>query len=344
MPLFLLPVKFILFILIFFSVTASAQTPQDTVTAPPPGQVRADTARPVKRTQTSRPRRQVADTTTRDTMQPIADSVIIDTLPPSIPPLDSIKVSLKASINSDSAKYLNRFYFRYTKPIRYSVTRRQWQVKEEIFYTTMALILFFAFIKNSFRRYLGDLFKVFFRNSFRQKQIKDQLLQNPLPSLLFNIFFVLSTGIFLALIFQHFNFGKQLNFLLLSLYLAIGLALVYVGKFIMLKLFGWVFQSPEASDTYIFVVFTANKVIGIVVLPFLVLLAFTYGYLYQSAVALSLITVIAVFIYRYFLAYVSVSRYLKINFFHFLLYLLAFEVMPLLLINKLLFLVFAELH
>ncbi|HEX2607141.1 MAG TPA: hypothetical protein VHK91_07165, partial [Flavisolibacter sp.] len=58
-------------------------------------------------------------------------------------------------------------YFRFTNPTRLPVSIRQWQGKEAIFYALIALLLFFAVIKNSFYRYLQDLINVFFRNTMR---------------------------------------------------------------------------------------------------------------------------------------------------------------------------------
>lgn len=75
---------------------------------------------------------------------------------------------------------------------------------------------------------------------------------------------------------------------------------------------------------------------GIALLPFIILISFTSGTLLQTSVIFSLILVGGLFLYRYFLSYVSLHRQVKINFFHFLLYLLAFEIVPLLLINKVL--------
>jgi len=72
-------------------------------------------------------------------------------------------------------------------------------------------------------------------------------------------------------------------------------------------------------------------------MPFLVMLAFTYGLINVIAMNLSIMVVIALYAYRFFLSYVSLRRQISISFFHFFLYLCAFEVVPLLLINKLLF-------
>jgi hypothetical protein len=84
------------------------------------------------------------------------------------------------------------------------------------------------------------------------------------------------------------------------------------------------------------VVFTTNKVMGISILPFLIVMAFSYGIISQAALNLGIGLVAALFVYRYFLSYVSIHRMVRISFFHFMLYFCAFEIAPLLLINKLL--------
>src|SRR5206468_5267009 len=105
----------------------------------------------------------------------------------------------------------------------YSITIKQWQGKELIFYTLLGLLIFFALIKNGSSRYMMDLFQTFFRTSPRQRQLREQLVQSPLPSLLLNIFFLLSAGMFLALILQCFRLGIQYNFWLLFLCCFLGL-------------------------------------------------------------------------------------------------------------------------
>lgn len=238
---------------------------------------------------------------------------------------------------SDNSFFVNHPFFQFTNPVRNTISIRQWQGKEAIFYSIIALLVFFAIIKNGFYRYLANLLKTYFRTTLRQRQIKEQLVQSPLPSFLLNIFFLLSMGLFLALLLQQAALGMNFNFWLLFVYCVWGLAGIYTIKFVSLKLMGWIFQVSEAIDTYIFIVFTTNKIIGIALLPFLVLLAFTNGVAGQVALSLSIVLVLGLFAYRYFLSYVSIHRQVKISFFHFVIYLCAFEIAPLLLINKLLF-------
>lgn len=238
---------------------------------------------------------------------------------------------------TDTTFLLLNPFFRFTDPMRYSITIKKWQGKEAIFYSMIALLIFFALIKNAFSRYMTDLFKTYFRTAVNQKQTKEQLLQSPLPSLLFNVYFVLSIGMFLALLLQYFKLGLDFNFWWLYFYCALGLVVIYLVKFISLKFFGWIFQVSDSTDSYIFVVFATNKVIGMALLPSLVLLVFTYGLIYQAAMSLSIMVVCALLIYRFFLSFISIRGRIHISFIHFFLYLLAFEIIPLLLINKLLF-------
>lgn len=236
----------------------------------------------------------------------------------------------------DTSIYNYNPFYRFTKPVRLLVTRREWSGKEGIFYAIVALLFLFAVTKNTFSRYLGDLFKVFFRTTVKQRQTRDQLLNAPLPSLLFNILYTLSAGLFITLLLQHFGLGLQYNFWLLFAYCVLGLLLIYAIKFITLKLCGWVLRASDATDNYIFIVFTTNKVIGIFLLPFTIGLAFMEGDFYEAVFFLSLCLLGGLFVYRFYLSYISIQKGIKINFFHFVLYLLAFEIIPLLLINKVL--------
>lgn len=279
-----------------------------------------------------------------DSTDVVADSLAADTLVSSIPSKDSLVFNVKHPVGSDSARFLASNYLKFTNPVRYTATRRQWDGKENVFYSVIALLIVFALLRNTFHRYVGDLFRMFFQTTVRQRQIRDQMLQSPLPSLLFNIFFALSAGVFIALLMYHFGWAEQINLLLLTLYAAAGLAAIYLGKFFVLRTMGWLVGARDATGAYIFIVFTANKIIGIVLLPFIVILAFTSGFVYQASVTLSIVVVVALLLYRYFISYMAVSRSLRIHFLHFLLYVLAFEVLPLLLINKLLFILLDQLY
>lgn len=159
-------------------------------------------------------------------------------------------------------------------------------------------------------------------------------MQTPLPSLLLNGFFVITGGLYITFLLQHFELSPVNNFWLLFLYSSLGLSAAYFVKFIGLKVSGWLFNITEAAESYTFIVFIVNKMIGILLLPFLVLLAFTLGDVYSVGLSLSVCLVTGLLIYRFILTFSAIRNQVKVNPFHFFLYLCAFEIAPLLLVYK----------
>lgn len=208
--------------------------------------------------------------------------------------------------------------------------------KEYLFYFLVFLFLLFGLLRSAFAKYFNDLFRVFFRTTLKQKQIREQLLQSALPSVLINCFFILSTGLYVNFLLFHFQLSVEENFWLQYVYCMSAIAFIYIVKFIGLKITGWLFNVNEATEAYIFIVFIINKMLGIALLPFLVLLAFSGGLVYITAINLSWIVAGLLFGYRFILSYRATRSEIKLNPYHFILYIIGFEIIPLLLIYKLL--------
>lgn len=223
-----------------------------------------------------------------------------------------------------------------TKPVVAPSDLKEFKGKELLFYVLVVLVIIFALLKLAFSKYFNDLFRVFFRTTMKQRQIKEQLMQTPFPSLVFNGFFVASAGLYANLLLHYFGFKPVDNFWLSYLYCCIGLSVIYLVKFIGLVVCGWLFNMKKAADSYIFIVFIINKVIGIALLPFNVLLAFTDGTMHSVALMLSWCSIAGLLLYRFILGFAAIRNEVRFNLFHFFLYLCAFEIAPLLLIYKLL--------
>lgn len=227
-----------------------------------------------------------------------------------------------------------------TQPIIAHSVFRKVEGKEVMFYTVVGFLLIFALLRQGFGKYFIDMLRVFFRTTMKQRQIREQLMQNPFPSLVFNIFFVASAGLYINFLLEHFTITPVSNFWLMYLYCCIGLIVIYTGKYISLKLIGWLLNMKKAAEAYIFIVFMINKMIGVLLVPFIVLLAFTNEPMYTVSMVLSWCAIGSLLLYRFILGYSAIRKEVKFNLFHFLLYLAAFEVAPLLVIYKLLLLVF----
>ena len=222
----------------------------------------------------------------------------------------------------------------FASPLFQIEKEKQLQQREWLFYYLLALALLFGLLRLSYLRYFNDMFRVFFRTSLRVNQIREQLVQSGLQSLLFNLFFALAAGTYVYLFIDYFDISIKVAELFIPLISAGVIALLYLGKYIFLLFSGWLFSLKPAAETYSFVVFLINKIIGIILLPFLFVIAFAGRGLAGVAITVSLSIITALFLYRFLRAYGPVQSEIKVGRFHFFIFFLAFEIAPLLLIYK----------
>jgi len=208
--------------------------------------------------------------------------------------------------------------------------------KDSLFYLLVGILFYFALVRIFFEKYYSNLMTLFFRVSLRQQQIREQVLQTPLPSLLLNILFILTGGLYACFLLHFAQWGENINFWWLYLDCIAGLAILYLGKFVILKFCGWVLNISRATDTYIFVVFLVNKMLGIFLLPFLILITFSSPEVREVVVTVSFVMIFAFLVYRVVAAYRPVRNEIKLPPFYFFSYICAFEIAPLLLIYKVL--------
>jgi len=107
-----------------------------------------------------------------------------------------------------------------------------------------------------------------------------------------------------------------------------------VGKFLFTKFIGWIFNKKEEATSYSFLVFIVNKMVGVVLIPFLFLLAFSTPRIESIAFTISILIIILLLLFRFFSTYKNMSGRLNINAIHFFLYFCTIEILPLLLMYK----------
>jgi hypothetical protein len=208
------------------------------------------------------------------------------------------------------------------------------QNKQPFFYLILALFLTLGITRTFFSRYFNTLFRVFFNTSLRQNQLTDQLEQAKLPSLIFNIFFIITTG-FYCYFLLHFFYANHEKLDWYFLFVCISaIAICYLVKYLSLKFTGWVTNYQSEADTYIFIIFLLNKVIGIFLLPIITFMAFSTYQITSYAIIISFVFIAILFIIRLFRSYSLLQSRLKISKFHFFLYIIGLEILPILLIYK----------
>lgn len=206
------------------------------------------------------------------------------------------------------------------------------------FLFSVILLLFLGLIKQTQPNYLRDLFRAFGNATLSKRQLREQLQQNYLPGIMMDFLFCFSAAFF---IFQIIKFFRLEGFLppfkpiLLIVGLSLCIAIIYWVKYLFLKALGWSFQAKEAMDTYSFNVTLFNRVLGVTLLPFTIILALGGGLWGQFCLIIALLIVLSLYLFR-FVRSRQVFRYLlQLSKFHFILYLCTAEIIPLAVIVKL---------
>ena len=270
------------------------------------------------------------DTLTR--IQPDSNFKKNDTLPKKDTALSTLTI-----YKNDLAKNLklNSFLNSDAKPeAMYNKIKSHLKNDDKYFYLLIFIAALFGFFRFFYTKYFNNLFRVFFNASLRQNQLTDQLIQAKLPSLLFNLLFIVIGGIYIYLLLNYYSLMPNHNYWLVVSYCMISLGLIYLIKFITLKFTGWLTGYNQIINTYIFIIFLINKIIGVILIPFSILIAFAMPSLATASVIISLLLIGLMFLLRFFRSYGLLQNQLKVSRFHFFMYLIGIEILPVLLIYK----------
>ena len=219
-------------------------------------------------------------------------------------------------------------------PVVYKIEQRfSLPNKDILFYSIILLLFLYGFVNNVFPQYFPKLFNQFSQSSLRMMQHREQLLQNSLGSLIVNVCFILSVSLMSTLLIFNRHL-LALSFWEGYLYISLFFTFLYIGKYLCLQFAGYIFNTRELVNTYIFVVFMINKVLGVLLVPFILILAFAKPVFYPYAIGGAAVVALLLILYRYLFSLTSVRNKLHISSFHFFLYLCAFEILPLALLYK----------
>ena len=205
------------------------------------------------------------------------------------------------------------------------------------FLTLLLLISIIAVFRFSNPIYFKNLFRAFRNQTLSARQLKDQISQNSAAGLAMDIIFCVSMALYLYYAIahlQHNNLVSQYS----DTVILLGIILLFSGislvRSLFLKFTGWVFNISEITDNYTFNVFLINKIMGILIIPFTVVLAFGQGAWVQVTLFLSLVFIAILFVNRYLRSGVVFGYFIKFSKFHFFMYLCASELLPLAVLMK----------
>lgn len=245
---------------------------------------------------------------------------------------DSASISAAAQARLDSALHIASYK---NGSVAYSIQRpRPYHNAAPDFYLLCALCLMLGLIRYLEPRYFALLVGAY-RNPGTGRQWHEMLRAAALPNLGMNIFFAAVSGAYI-----YYLSGGANNQLLgvrapLVLPLLItGMLVMYAAKYAVIRFSGWAFRLEGLADQYLFNVFLVNKIIGIVLLPFVVLIAFAGAEWLAPLGMVSGIVALALLSTRYLRSWPAFYTFFQGSKFHFFTYLCASEILPMAVLVK----------
>lgn len=206
------------------------------------------------------------------------------------------------------------------------------------FYLLLFLCIMLGLIRFMDTRYFLNLWRAFWNPTLSNRQLKEQLQGSGLPNLLMNVFFTFAGGAYIYYIVKFFTpqHSGVIPPSLLIIMLIAGTGLIYLAKYAAVRFSGWAFRVEGITEHYLFNVFLINKVLGITLIPFIIILAFADHQWAQQVVVISFVVAGILLLNRYLRSWQVFGSFFQYSKFHFFMYLCASELLPLAVLMKLL--------
>lgn len=206
------------------------------------------------------------------------------------------------------------------------------------FTITLIFVIFsFSWIRVFYSKIFKQLISAFYSNSISNQVVRDENILVQRASVLMSFIFYLTASLFIYQISVFYNWDYPflgdnfLRFLVLSLIVSFA----YSFKMVLLKALGEVFELDRPVASYIFNIFLINNMLGLILLPVVVTIAFVVTYATPLVIYTGVVLVIIAFIYRLVRAFTIWMTLPGVSIFYLILYFCTLEIAPLLIIVKL---------
>lgn len=145
------------------------------------------------------------------------------------------------------------------------------------------------------------------------------------------VVFLINISVFIYLALTSFGFKRGISSFLVVL---VGSLLVYGFKHLGLRFIGNTFLVQKNTDLYNFTIMIFNHFVGMILIPINLLLAFGPTEIAKITFWISVVIIAILLIIRYIRGIFTVSEHIGDRFFQIIIYLCAFEILPVLILIK----------
>lgn len=203
-----------------------------------------------------------------------------------------------------------------------------------VFFLLLALLVAITIVRFAFSKTLEDIYQSLMNVNIAQQIFRTQSHDVSFSSLFLHINFIITLSLFTHFAFLFFYRDTYIESALAIVQLNFLFTIFYSTKIVVTRVIGVVFESHNECEEYLFYFKLTTKTIGLTLLPALFLFLFVQQELFVVVLVLcfvSLVTLVFMLLWR------ALSTGVKLMYkstYHFLIYVCAVEVTPILLLVK----------
>lgn len=207
-----------------------------------------------------------------------------------------------------------------------------------LFTVLIGLVIFIAILFTMLREYFWKVYDAFRNDNLLNQLQREQGFLPNTPYLFWYSLFFITSGIFIFLFLDYSN-NLPFDGYWLNLYACIGSVLAFfLFKHFLLSIIKWLFPIKKEISVYNFSIVIFNIIIGLILVPFVVFIAYGPSDLIKTLFYITTGLVFITLVFRQLRGLFISGKYLILNKFHFLLYLCTVEIAPVIVLIKLILL------
>lgn len=226
-------------------------------------------------------------------------------------------------------------HFRQEKPEEPKFTVEEVRYRNFLFLSVLMMFLLLTTLVTLFRQSLEKVVRAFLNDNLLSQIHREQGWGLSLPLLLLYLFYFFTAGLTVFIIANHYQVAPLKTNALNLLVFSSGFALLFGAKHLLLSIVGFVFPIGKEISIYNFTIAVFGIVLGLVLVPANLLLAYGPAEAFTMTLQVLLALVVGTYFFRSLRALFIGAKYLALHKFHFLLYLCAVELAPTLVLAKL---------
>ncbi len=191
-------------------------------------------------------------------------------------------------------------------------------------------------IKVFYSKIFKQLFNAFYSLAVTSQVVRDENILVQRASILLNIIFYGSAGLFLYYVSVRFNWNNPVfnEGILRFFFFAFVTAVFFSIKMLLLKVLSAIFEIEKPVSIYIFSIFLTNNMLGMFLVPLIACIAYVYSPYTNYVIYSSIAVILVAFGYLLYRAVAISSTLPRFSLYYLFLYFCTLEIAPLLLIIK----------